>query len=50
MNDNKGLGMVEIILILAILIAFVLAFRENLIEWTGYLYRGFVRVLEKYQK
>ena len=48
MNDNKGLGMVEIILILAILIAFVLVFRERLIEWTRHLYGKVVEVLEKY--
>ena len=48
MKDNKGLGVLEIILILAIFIVFVLVFRERLIGWTGHLCRTFMEASERY--
>ena len=44
MNNNKGLGMAEIALILAILIVFVLVFRDNLVELIGYVYRELMEI------
>lgn len=40
-NDNKGMGVVEIILVLAILIILVLTFRDRLVELMTWLYRCF---------
>lgn len=40
-NDNKGMGVVEIILVLAILIILVLTFRDRLVELMTWLYQFF---------
>lgn len=40
-NDNKGMGVVEIILVLTILIILVLTFRDRLVEFMAWLYQCF---------
>ncbi len=40
-KNNKGTGMVEFILVLAILITVILVFREKLAEAMAWLYRSF---------
>lgn len=40
MKINKGTGMVELILVLAILIIIILVFREKLAEAMAWLYRS----------
>lgn len=40
--DNKGMGVVEIILVLTILIILVLTFRDRLVETMAWSYRRFL--------
>ncbi len=45
MHDNRGMGTVEIILVLTVLIIFILVFREKLAETAVFLYREFIEAL-----
>ena len=38
-GDNKGIGTVEIILVLIVLIIIVLIFREKIVELMAWVYR-----------
>ena len=39
MKNSKGMGVVEIILVLAILVILVLLFRDKIMEFMAWLYR-----------
>ena len=40
MKDNKGMGMAEVILTLAVLIIFVLIFRDKIVELMAWLMKN----------
>ncbi len=43
-HDNRGLGTVEIILVLTVLIIFVLVFRDEIVDFAVFLCRKFLEI------
>ncbi len=44
-HDNRGMGAVEIILVLTVLIIFVLVFRDRIVDSAVFLCRKFIEML-----
>ncbi len=42
MHNNRGMGTVEIILVLTVLIIFVLVFRDDIVDSAVFLFRKFI--------
>ncbi len=44
MHNNRGMGIVEIMLALTVLIIFILVFRDRIVDFAVFLYREFNKI------